>query len=202
MATVAKRKKKKADSFEMPIPAEIEYLGEEACVRYLLWCAFNQGPPKGQMQRDLAIMYARQRACGANNTDRAFMEGRSNGAQFAHFEEGGNAYARIHKRMTGREPSKGSVYSRQLARFPGDPKAWVDSVSDIKRVARETNKTVEELGIKSIEEPVKRKALSERGIQRHLNEYLRKDPGRKYTPKEVQKLREKIVHKHGYHAGK
>ena len=37
----------------------------------------------------------------------------------------------------------GSVYKHQLARFPGDPKAWVTSRADCRRVAAERGMTLE-----------------------------------------------------------
>lgn len=66
-----------------------------------------------------------------SNTDREFLEGHCNGSQFANEEEIGEVYRR-RARAAGVDP-KGKVYLSGLARFPGDPEAWVDGRGDVQR---------------------------------------------------------------------
>lgn len=66
-------------------------------------------------------------------SDSTFMAGRWN--QFADTPEIGDAYAED-ARAVGVDP-KGKIYLSSLAEFPGDPKAWVDSRDDVRRVCEE-----------------------------------------------------------------
>jgi hypothetical protein len=88
---------------------------------------------------NMAEMLATRSFPGTKGTDRAFMQGR-------YSETGGAQFARLPKRMgqqyvdkalaAGVNPT-GKWYSGALARYPGDPKAWVDGLSDVRRVAEE-----------------------------------------------------------------
>lgn len=85
----------------------------------------------------LAEMLATRTFPGTRGTDRAFMQGRHlDGSQF----EGlppivGRQYV-AQAEAAGVNPT-GKYYSGTLARFPGDPEAWVDSVGDIKRLCEQ-----------------------------------------------------------------
>lgn len=75
------------------------------------------------------------------NTDREFLEGRCNGKQFERQPRLGERYRKMAE--AAGVSTTGKVYLGQLADFPGDPKAWVSDRSDVLRVAREKNLTVD-----------------------------------------------------------
>lgn len=87
----------------------------------------------------LAEMLATRTFPGTKGTDRSFMQGRmhqTGGQQFEHLPQWmGQEYVR--KALAAGVNPTGKWYSGGLARFPGDPKAWVDGLSDVKRVAEE-----------------------------------------------------------------
>jgi hypothetical protein len=86
---------------------------------------------------NLAEMLALKTFPGSKGTDRSFMQGRyhkTGGAQFEALPESiRQEYMRKAERA-GVNPT-GKWYSGGLARFPADPMAWVDGLSDVKRVA-------------------------------------------------------------------
>lgn len=81
----------------------------------------------------LADMLASRSFPGTKGTDRSFMQGRKlDGSQF----EGLPLVGRHHlsKARAAGVSTTGKYYSGTLARFPGDPEAWVDSLHDVRRV--------------------------------------------------------------------
>ena len=88
-------------------------------------CIANGCTPK------LAEMLA-SRTPPMSNTDRELWEGHTNGQQFEKAPGIGDYYKR-QARVAGVDP-KGKIYLSSLARYPGDPEAWVDGRGDIKRV--------------------------------------------------------------------
>jgi hypothetical protein len=71
-----------------------------------------------------------------SNTDREFLQGHCNGNQF----EGQDYVANLYRRRAlaaGVDPL-GKVYKPSLARYPGDPQAWVSGRADVQRIC-ETN---------------------------------------------------------------
>lgn len=79
----------------------------------------------------LAEMLALQRP-PQSNTDREFLMGRCNGSQFEGREREGDLYRSVAE-AHGQDVS-GKVYLGGLARFPGDPEAWVSGKGDVERV--------------------------------------------------------------------
>jgi hypothetical protein len=79
----------------------------------------------------LAEMLALRKVPACRTDDLAF-KGQKNGQQFAGKEALGNALAKK-LRKAGGSPA-GKQYIGGLARFPGDPEAWVSSRGDIRRV--------------------------------------------------------------------
>lgn len=85
----------------------------------------------------LAEMLASRSFPGTKGTDRAFMQGRAlDGAQF----EGqpdivGRDY--VAKALASGVNPAGKYYLGTLARYPGDPEAWVDSLHDVRRTCEE-----------------------------------------------------------------
>jgi hypothetical protein len=90
-------------------------------------CIDNGCSPK------LADMLASQTPPGAM-TDNVFLEGHCNGNQFEKHQHIGDGYKRLAEQH-GVNP-KGKVYKPGLARFPGDPEAWVEGRADVERICR------------------------------------------------------------------
>lgn len=142
-----------------------------------------------------AEMCALQQPPGVKGTDRAWMQGRYNNQQLDQMPPDHARNVVTLAKRAGVNPS-GKYYASSLAdhRGPADPKAWVDSISDVKRVAQERNLTVtgavEHKGI-AMPRP-KPKPLSERltremmAVERKANPTMKKG-----------ELREMVVAKYG-----
>jgi hypothetical protein len=105
---------------------------EERVVLFLYW----ESRSKGTSAR-LAEMLALQ-APPRPNTDATFLHGHCNGSQFAAGPLAGELGDRLKATAeAGGQNVKGKVYLGGLARFPGDPQAWVDGKGDVKRVCEE-----------------------------------------------------------------
>ena len=91
----------------------------------------------------LADLLASRSFPGTRGTDRAFLQGRAlDGSQF---EGSPDIVGRAHVKRAeaaGVNPT-GKWYSGPLARYPGDPEAWVDSLSDVRRIAERRNLNVQ-----------------------------------------------------------
>lgn len=117
----------------------------------------------------LAEMLAFQRP-PMSNTDREFLEG--TGSQFADTPQLGDAYAEVAKAHG--QSITGKVYMSGLARFPGDPKAWVTGRGDVAKVLDENgwgargavNRKVQKVG-----EPLK-VGISEDIVQEGVQDIL------------------------------
>lgn len=77
----------------------------------------------------LADMFA-HRQPPMSNSDREFLEGYANGNQFEGQDYQGNWYKKQAKRAG--VDTTGKVYLSSLARYPGDPQAWVSGRGDVK----------------------------------------------------------------------
>lgn len=62
-------------------------------------------------------------------TDREFMEGTENGRQFQRNPQQGDFYRKVAEAEG--QSVKGKKYISQLARYPGDPEAWVSGRGDV-----------------------------------------------------------------------
>lgn len=81
----------------------------------------------------LADMLASRSFPGTKGTDRAFLQGRpTDGAQFEHVPLVGRHHLALAERAG--VSVTGKVYNGTLARFPGDPEAWVSGLGDVRRV--------------------------------------------------------------------
>jgi hypothetical protein len=149
------------------LPFDIAAAGPEVQAHYRKLVA------AGQTSR-FAEMAALQQPPGTRGTDRALMQGRLNNEQF------GEMNSPLAKRMI-REASKagisvsGKFYMGGLADKRGhlDPKAWIDSVGDIKRVAQERDLHVQ--GIVEYTPPEKPPAKSVDIAPEILREQVRKE---------------------------
>ena len=82
----------------------------------------------------LAEMLAFQRPPGAK-TDASFLEGFCNGNQFEKTPHVGNYYKSVADQAGVNV--KGKIYQAGLAESPGDPRAWIESRDDVKRICEE-----------------------------------------------------------------
>jgi hypothetical protein len=143
----------------------------------------------------LAEMLALQQPPGLRGTDRTLMEGRLNNQQFDAMPPDHARRMIAMAKSAGINPT-GKYYSSGLAdkRGPADPRAWVDSAADVKRVAMERNLTVtgavEHKGI-PVPRP-KSKPLSERLTREMMQVESKRQP----TMKKGE-LREYVTAKYG-----
>lgn len=89
-------------------------------------------------------------------TDREFLAGHCNGSQFAGREEEGDFYQQVAEQHG--QDTTGKVYLSGLARFPGDPHAWVAGKGDVERVLDQHGWGSEGLvkrAVKNVAEPAK-----------------------------------------------
>ena len=180
------------------VPNEIASLGQRAVDRYLKWCDDNGGEPVGKFQMDLAIMFARQRACGANETDRAFQEGRNNGESIGSMHPRmQKILARRYKKLTGMSLPSGAQYLSQAAKKPLDPRAIVESVADVKRINEqrriEADKTMDAIA----KNDTPRKRLGGHVLQHRVYREMKKPEN---FGKSVREVAESVVDKHGYNS--
>lgn len=70
-----------------------------------------------------------------SNTDREFLEGHCCGNQFEKVPWLGDYYKKIAERAGVNVTGK--VYKSSLAAYPGDPRAWVSSRDDVRRICEE-----------------------------------------------------------------
>lgn len=81
----------------------------------------------------LADMLASRSFPGTRGTDRSFMQNRKlDGSQFEGIPLVGEHH--LAKARAAGVSTTGKYYSGPLARFPGDPTAWVDSLHDVKKI--------------------------------------------------------------------
>ncbi len=87
----------------------------------------------------MAEMLATRSFPGVKGTDSVFMEGRKLGGQ--QFEADGPGVGQHHLAAAAAAGvnTSGKWYSGALARYPGDPRAWVSGLGDVRRIARERN---------------------------------------------------------------
>jgi hypothetical protein len=172
----------------MEIPQQVSDAGREAVETY------KAALPYGERW---AEMVALQIPPGTRGTDRAFNEGRLNQQQF-------DDMPKLMARRILREAAavgintNGKQYCAGLAdkRAYCDPEAWIDSTSDIVRVARKRNLSVEGIVThKGTPVPPKREVLSEGIIKEEMRRYRRLHPGKK-----KEDLRHMIIEKHAHPA--
>jgi hypothetical protein len=113
------------------LPYDISVAGPDVQAHYRKLIAAGQAPR-------FAEMAALQQPPGTRGTDRAFMQGRLNNQQFADMNSP-LAQRMLREARSAGISTSGRFYMGGLAdkRAHLDPKAWVDSVADIKKVAQE-----------------------------------------------------------------
>lgn len=144
----------------------------------------------------LAETLALQLPPGTKGTDRAYMEGRVCGNQFEKHPAIGNYYRKIANKAG--VSTTGKYYSGQLARFPGDPQAWVSSIDDVKRVADKENLGVQgavnRTSVRGITDPAPTVRMAEDLVREKVEAIVEANPDAKGQEK---KIRKQVIEKHG-----
>lgn len=114
-----------------------------------------------------------------SKTDREFLRGHCNGSQFEDTPYIGDGYRQM-ALENGVNP-KGKIYLGTLARFPGDPEAWVSGRGDVQKVCEMRGWGCEgSVNVKVREQlnPPKAPALAPDIVQGHVeNQLAMMDPG-------------------------
>jgi hypothetical protein len=169
----------------MELPYEIANSSREVQEHYARMIADGQTPR-------FAEMAALQQAPGTRGTDRTLMEGRCDGSWLDKLPKRQAQWMLREARSAGIS-TVGKYYMSGLADSRGhkDPSAWIDSVEDIRRVAKARNLSVQ--GIVSVEgvpEPPKRVPLNKKLVNEMARSMMAKDAS--LTKKEaVRAVREK-----------
>lgn len=172
------------------IPSHIVRAGREAALMYARLLSEGHG-------HKWAEMCALQSPPGVRGGDRSFMQGRYNQQWLDDMPTHQAQHLLAEARAAGISAS-GKVYMSGLAdkRGPRDPAAWVDSVADIKTVARQRNLTVQ--GIVehkgTPQAPPKTKRLSARLTREMMAHERRMHPGMKMKDGD---LKEMVKEKYG-----
>lgn len=142
-----------------------------------------------------AVMCALQQPPGTQGTDRAFMQGRY-GGEWLNSMNKQCAERLVREAKRAGINVAGKFYMGGLADRRGhlDPAAWIDSVSDIKKVAQERDLHVQ--GIVNYtppeREPAKSKDISPDILREHVRKEMRANPKLK-RGEAIEKVKERIV---------
>lgn len=146
-----------------------------------------------------AGIVACQRGPNITGTDTLLQRGRTNGNQFADCPWVGDAYKKIAERMAP-GCTTGAYYTRQLARFPGDPAAWIRTTGDMKKAAELKGADIDDGIVKykckrefAPKNPV---PLADDIVQDHLRRRAAVDPTIKTDKKRRKKAIEDIYNRH------
>lgn len=150
----------------------------------------------------LAEMFAARQPPGTRGTDRAFLQDRHNGKQFEKEPAVGDRYASAARRAG--VSTAGRVYHSGLARFPGDPAAWISDTGDLRKRCETMGKSC--TGIIEYQAPQQppppSKALGEDIVQRLMTETILADPDtavRLNNGKQTMRdLRDEVIEKHSF----
>lgn len=173
------------------VPLEIQQMGTSAVSLY------ERLLSEGYSEK-WAEMCATQQPPGVRGCDRTFMERRSN-EEWLDDMPRSQALRILREAKAAGINTSGKFYMSGLADKRGhqDPAAWVDSVADVKRVAKARNLTVrgavEHQGVPM--PPPKPKPLSERLTKEMMAYERKKNPALK--AKKDGELREMVVAKYG-----
>lgn len=145
---------------------------------------------------------------GDGLTDRAFMEGFLTGHDDGLVGEHAQLFRERYRKATGGYPT-GKRYMSGLARYPGDPRAWVDSIADVKKIAQEDNLNWSYAGkvMHEAREPDKAPddkpyAVAPDLIEKRVAKAVEANPDLKHQPKKLADVREKIKTKAAGRMGK
>ncbi|HET6575196.1 MAG TPA: hypothetical protein VFG68_16435 [Fimbriiglobus sp.] len=117
----------------------------------------------------------------------------TNGKQFEKFPKLGDTYRRVAEARG--QSTTGKVYLQQLAAFPGDPRAWVDSRGEVRRVCEERGHGCEgAVTVKHREVPPNTVALADDLVREEVADRLVADPGLKPSKVEEDVRNERTPH--------
>ncbi len=147
----------------------------------------------------IAEMLATRSFPGTKGTDRSFMQGRmhqTGGQQFEHLPRWMGEHYVERALAAGVNPT-GKWYSGPLARFPGDPRAWIDGLGDVKRVAEERGAEVSgaiEVNPPEVERSDRPYQVAPDILQRRLADAIEENPDLAQKPRGelIHELAEKI----------
>jgi hypothetical protein len=133
----------------------------------------------------------------ASSTDVEFMRGTENGRQFQDNPNQGDYYKRETEAAGGSARGK---YLSQLARFPGDPEAWVQSRGDVQKVCENRGWGFRDpVGDREIVKPLDKGEpppppipIADKCVDREVANVLE---GQTVTKKEYKKVREQVREK-------
>jgi hypothetical protein len=132
----------------------------------------------GQSPR-FAEMCALMQAPGTKGSDRAFMEGRLDGNWMDGLPRRQANWMVKEARAAGINPT-GKFYLSGIADKRGhmDPRAWVDSIDDVRRVAKDRNLNVQGMvNIEASPEPKRQVALNPKLARELARKEIANDPG-------------------------
>jgi hypothetical protein len=134
-------------------------------------------------------------------TDATFMKGRHNHAGLESMSDDSRNYYLQQAEQAG-VSTGGQAYMASLARFPGDPTAWVDSRADVERVARQNGMAVTSPTINvdppRYFDPGPPTIVAPELVNREVAQMIAENPGLK---NDAPGLRQDIIEKRrGYHA--
>lgn len=110
----------------------------------------------------------------------------------------GSQYGRVVRKIAERKgvSTVGKIYHHSLARYPGDPEAWVDSRGDIARICKERGWGCEgEVKVQREDfdaHPREKYELAPEVVERYVREGVREDPGIAGNKQKIEKLKDDI----------
>jgi len=129
-----------------------------------------------------------------SRSDREFLMGSANGSQFEKNPAMGDYYAKKAKKAG--VSLAGKVYKHSLARYAGDPRAWVSDRGDVKRICEQEgwgcngavqNKLREQ-------EPPKPVDIAPHLLKKYVKQELKKEGG-PVTPRRLEDVTERVKNK-------
>lgn len=129
----------------------------------------------------------------AARTDREFLEGHCNGSQFEKTPDLGDHYQAVARALG--QSTTGKVYLSGLARFPGDPEAWVGGRGDVTRLleSRGWGATgVVNVPVR-VEDPPPEVAVAEDVVQQEVEQILETLPPQERPLVDTEDLSEQVV---------
>jgi hypothetical protein len=170
------------------VPPDVESLGP-AAVRH-----YKRMIRDGQSER-FAAMCASQTPPGTRGSDRAFMQGRYNNEYMGEMGQKWAGKLVREAREAGINTS-GRFYMGGLADKRGhrDPEAWVDSVSDVRRVAKARNLEVHGIidYVPPEQPPPKRIDIDQGILDENVAAEMKKNPGSKREDV-VERVKDRIT---------
>ena len=173
---------------KIDLPPDIAAAGRDVQEHYRRMILAGQTP-------QFAEMAALQQPPGTKGTDRALMQGRYN-MEYMGSMTGPMANRMLREARNAGINVSGKFYMGGLAdkRAHLDPKAWIDSVADIKKVAEERSLHVQGIVDYTPPEqpPPKSRDIDPEILRENVRKELKRNPGQKKS-EVVERVKERIV---------